>query len=117
VVSTAGDQMATSHQRAQRRADASGASLISVSASSGAEGAVVFNTVINDDSTRRRAEDLDAEARLLRPPGHPGGAGPGYYVDLFRGMAAKSSAGLTHAHRPYNPTPGPDRAPGPRRYW
>jgi hypothetical protein len=80
VVSTAGDQMATSHQRAQRRADASGASLISVSASSGAEGAVVFNTVINDDSTRRRAEDLDAEARLLRPPGHPGGAGPGPWL-------------------------------------
>jgi hypothetical protein len=88
-VSARGDHMATTHERAQRRADPSGVSLLSVSASSSDEGVVVRNTVTNNDFARRRADDLDAEAAYYRHRAiqEEQALGPGYYVDLLRGMA------------------------------
>jgi hypothetical protein len=93
-VSIPGDHMATRHERAQRRADPSGVSLISVNASSGAEGVVVLNAVTNGDSARRRADDLDAEAAYYRRRAiqEEQALGPGYYVDLLRGMATSQAA-------------------------
>ena len=93
-VSGSGDHMATSHKRAQRRADPSGVSFISLSASSGAEGVAVLNTVTNDDFTRRHAEDLDAEAAYYRHRANQEeqALGPGYYVDLLRDMATDRAA-------------------------
>lgn len=92
--------MAASHDRAQREADPSGVSLFSFSASSGAEGVVVLDAVINDDFVHRfqaydlhyvkalaqfrRADELDAEAAYCDHRA----SGPGYYVDLLRGVAA-----------------------------
>ncbi|HEX4100195.1 MAG: hypothetical protein WAN20_09175 [Pseudonocardiaceae bacterium] len=86
--------MASSHDRAQRRADSSVASPISVRASSGAEAVVVLDTVTNDDSARRRADDLDAEAAYYRYRAiqEELALGPGYYVDLLRGIATNQAA-------------------------
>jgi hypothetical protein len=86
--------MATSHQRTQRRADPSGASFISVNTSSPAVGVVVPNTLTHDDSARRRAEDLDAEAAYYRHRAiqEEQALGPGYYVDLLRDMATDRAA-------------------------
>jgi hypothetical protein len=70
--------MAASHEGAQREADLSGVSLVSFNASSGADGVVVLDTVINKNVAHRfqayeldyvkvlaqfrRADELDAEA-------------------------------------------------------
>ncbi|MGH3784301.1 MAG: hypothetical protein ACRDRO_27695 [Pseudonocardiaceae bacterium] len=80
--------MAPSHERAQR---------VSISASSGADGAdsvVVLATVTNDDLARRRADDLDAEAVYYRHRAiqEEQALGPGYYVDLLRGVATERAA-------------------------
>jgi hypothetical protein len=86
--------MATSHQRTQRRADPSGASFISVNTSFPAVGVVVPNTLTHDDSARRRAADLDAEAAYYRHRAiqEEQALGPGYYVDLLRDMATDRAA-------------------------
>jgi hypothetical protein len=77
LVSARGVQMASSHDRAQRRADSSVASPISVRA-----------------SARRRADDLDAEAAYYRYRAiqEELALGPGYYVDLLRGIATNQAA-------------------------
>jgi hypothetical protein len=55
--------MAASHEGAQREVDPSGVSLVSFDASSGADGVVVLDTVINDDVAHRfQTYELDAEA-------------------------------------------------------
>lgn len=59
------DQMAASHDRAQREADPSGVSLKAL-------------------AQFRRADELDAEAAYCDHRA----SGPGYYVDLLRGVAA-----------------------------
>jgi hypothetical protein len=86
--------MATSHQRTQHRADPSGASVISVNTSSPAVGVVVPNPVTHDDSARRRAEDLDAEAAYYRHRAiqEEQALGPGHYVNLLRDMATDQAA-------------------------
>lgn len=86
--------MATSPERAQQGAVPSGVSLISIGASLGADGVVAFDTVINDDFDRRRAAALDAEAAYYshRAIQEEQALGPGYYVDLLRGMATDRAA-------------------------
>lgn len=79
---------------AQRRVDPSGVSLVSISASPDADGVVALDTVINDDFAHRRADDLDAEAAYYRRRAiqEEQALGPGYYVDLLRGMATDRAA-------------------------
>ncbi len=79
---------------AQRRADPSDVSLVSISASPDTDGVVVLDTVINDDFARRRADDLDAEAAYYRHRAiqEEQALGPGYYVNLLRGMATDRAA-------------------------
>jgi hypothetical protein len=86
--------MTASQERAQRRADPSGVSLVNISASPSVDGVVVLDTVINDDFARRRADDLDAEAAYYhrRAIQEEQALGPGYYVDLLRGMATDRAA-------------------------
>lgn len=93
-VSARGDHMATSHQRTQRRADPSGASVINVNSSCSAVGVVVPHTLTHDDSARRRAEDLDAEAAYYRHRAiqEEQALGPGHYVNLLRDMATDQAA-------------------------
>ncbi|MGH3811904.1 MAG: hypothetical protein ACRDUV_05540 [Pseudonocardiaceae bacterium] len=83
-----------SHERTQRGADPSGVSLISNSAFPGADAVVVLDTVTNDDFARRRADHLDAEAAYYRHRANQEeqALGPGYYVDLLRGMATDQAA-------------------------
>lgn len=86
--------MAISHQRTQRRADPSGASVINVNSSCSAVGVVVPHTLTHDDSARRRAEDLDAEAAYYRHRAiqEEQALGPGHYVNLLRDMATDQAA-------------------------
>jgi hypothetical protein len=79
---------------AQRRVDPGGVSLISISASSDADGVVALDTVINDDFARRRADDLDAEAAYYRHRAiqEEQALGPGYYVNLLQDMATDLAA-------------------------
>lgn len=88
------DHMTASHQGAQRGADPSCESIASISASSSADGVVILDTVTNDDFVRRRADDLDAEAAYYRHRAiqEEQALGPGYYVDLLRGMATDRAA-------------------------
>lgn len=58
--------MTASQQRAQRRVNPSGVSLVGVSVSPCADGVVVGDTVIRDDFVGGRADDLDAEAAYYR---------------------------------------------------
>jgi hypothetical protein len=55
---------------------------------------VVLDTVTNDDFARRRPDDLDAEAAYYRHRAvqEEQALGPGYYVDLLRGMATERAA-------------------------
>jgi hypothetical protein len=55
---------------------------------------VVLDTVIQDDFARHRADELDAEAAYYRHRAiqEERALGPGYYVDLLRGMAADRAA-------------------------
>ncbi|MGH3923199.1 MAG: hypothetical protein ACRDTT_10080 [Pseudonocardiaceae bacterium] len=55
---------------------------------------MVLDTVTNDDAVRRRAEGLDAEAAYYRRRAiqEEQALGPGYYVDLLRGMANDRAA-------------------------
>ncbi|MGH2392148.1 MAG: hypothetical protein ACRDGH_01440 [Candidatus Limnocylindria bacterium] len=55
---------------------------------------MVLDTVINDDLARRRADALDAEAAYYRQRAiqEEQALGPGYYVNLLRGMAAGRAA-------------------------
>jgi hypothetical protein len=52
------------------------------------------DTVTQDDFARRRADELDAEAAYYRHRAiqEERALGPGYYVDLLRGMAADRAA-------------------------
>ena len=89
--------MAASHESAQRGAHPSGVSPLIIRASSRANGVVAtetVHTVTNDDVTYRRAEDLDAEAAYYqrRAIQEEQALGPGYYVDLLRGMANDRAA-------------------------
>jgi hypothetical protein len=102
--------MAAGRERAQREVDPCGVSLVSFSASSGADGAVVLDTVINDDFAHRfqayeldyvkvlaqfrRADELDAEAAYYghRATQQERTRGPGYYVDLLRALATDRAA-------------------------
>jgi hypothetical protein len=86
--------MAASPERAERGVDPSGVSFVSISASFKAEGVVAPDTVINDGFARRRADDLDAEAAYYRRRAiqEEQALGPGYYVDLLRGMATDRAA-------------------------
>ena len=56
---------------------------------SGAEDVGVLATLTNDDVARRCADDLDAEAAYYRHRAvqEEQALGPGYYVDLLRGVA------------------------------
>jgi hypothetical protein len=85
--------MAASRERAQRGADPRDMSLVSIRACSGADGAGVLNTV-SDDGFARRADDLDAEAAYYRHRAtkEDRALGPGYYIDLLRGMATDWAA-------------------------
>jgi hypothetical protein len=94
--------MATGHEHAQREADFGGISLASFSVSSGADGVVAPETVINEDSAHRfrayeldyvkvlaqfrRADELDAEAAYYghRAMQQEQERGPGYFVGLLR---------------------------------
>lgn len=93
-VSARGHQMTASQQRAQRRVNPSGVSLVGVGVSPCADGVVVGDTVIRDDFVGGRADDLDAEAAYYRHRAiqEERALGPGYYVDLLRGMAADRAA-------------------------
>jgi hypothetical protein len=86
--------MTASQERAQREADPSGVSPVSMSASPSVKGVMVFDTVINDDFACRCPDDLDAEAAYYRHRAiqEEQALGPGYYVDLLRGMATKQAA-------------------------
>jgi hypothetical protein len=86
--------MAASHEGAQREADARDVSLVSISACSDADGVVVLNTVTDDGFAHRRADDLDTEAAYYRHRAiqEEQALGPGYYVDLLRGMATDHAA-------------------------
>jgi hypothetical protein len=72
----------------------SGASLVSVGVSPGADDVAVRETVIHEEFYRRRADDLDAEAAYYRDRAiqEERALGPGYYVDLLRDMAADRAA-------------------------
>jgi hypothetical protein len=86
--------MTASQQRAQRGVNLSGVSLDNVGVSPGVDGVVVLDTVIQDDFARRRADELDAEAAYYRHRSiqEERALGPGYYVDLLRGMAVDRAA-------------------------
>jgi hypothetical protein len=86
--------MASSHERAQRGADLSGVSPISVDVSSGDESVVVPDAVTNEDSARRRADDLAAEAAYYRHRAiqEEQALGPGHYVDLLWSIATSQAA-------------------------
>jgi hypothetical protein len=86
--------MTASQERAQRGADPSGVSRVGISASPSADGVVVLDTAIYDDFARRRADSLDAEAAYYhrRAIQEEQALGPGYYVDLLRGMATDRAA-------------------------
>lgn len=85
--------MATSPERTQRGADPSAVSLVS-RAPPGTDDVVVLDTVIDDVFTRGRADTLDAEAAYYsrRAMQEQHALGPGYYVDLLRGMATDRAA-------------------------
>jgi hypothetical protein len=93
-VSARGHQMTASQQPAQRGVNPSGVSLDNVGVSPSVDGVVVLDTVIQDDFARRRADELDAEAAYYhhRAIQEERALGPGYYVDLLRGMAADRAA-------------------------
>jgi hypothetical protein len=102
--------MATSHEGAQREADLSGVSLVSFHASSGADGVVVLDMVINNDVAHRvqayeldyvkvlaqfrRADELDAEAAYYghRAIQEKQARGPRSYVGLLRALATDRAA-------------------------
>jgi hypothetical protein len=102
--------MATGHEHAQREADFGGISLASFSVSSGADGVVAPETVINEDSAHRfrayeldyvkvlaqfrRADELDAEAAYYghRAMQQEQERGPGYFVGLLRALATDRAA-------------------------
>jgi hypothetical protein len=86
--------MTASQERAQQEADTSGVPLVNISALPGVDGVVVLDTVINDDFARSRADALDAEAGYYgrRAIQEEQALGPGYYVDLLRGMATDRAA-------------------------
>jgi hypothetical protein len=86
--------MTASQQRSQRGAKPSGVSLVSAGVLPGADGVVVRDTAIRDDPVHRRADELDAEAAYYRHRAiqEERALGPGYYVDLLRGMAAERAA-------------------------
>ncbi len=86
--------MAASQQHAQRGVDPSGVSLDNVGVSPGVDGVAVRDSVIQDDFARRRADNLDAEAAHYRHRAiqEERALGPGYYVDLLRGMAVDRAA-------------------------
>jgi hypothetical protein len=97
--------MVASHEGAQREADPSGVSLVSFSASSSVDDAVVPETVINDDFAQRfqaheldyvkvlaqfrRADELDVEATYYRHRAiqEEQARGLGYYAGLLRALA------------------------------
>ena len=82
--------MTASPEHPQRETDPSGAATVSISASSSADGVAVLDAVVNNDFVRSRADELDAEAAYYgrRAMQEQQALGPGYYVDLLRGMAA-----------------------------
>jgi hypothetical protein len=98
------------HGGAQREADLSGMSLVSFNSSSGADGVVVLDTVINNDFAHRfqayeldcvkvlaqfrRADELDAEAAYYghRAIQEEQVRGPCYYVGLLRALATDRAA-------------------------
>ena len=86
--------MTASQQRAQRGVNPSGVSLDNVGVSPAVDGVVVLDTVTQDDFAHRRADELDAEAAYYRHRSiqEEQALGPGYYVDLLRGMAADRAA-------------------------
>ncbi|MGH8571466.1 MAG: hypothetical protein ACREX8_02670 [Gammaproteobacteria bacterium] len=86
--------MAAGYECAQRGADPSGASLVSINASPGADRGGILDPVVNNDFPRSRADELDAEAAYYahRAMQEEQALGPGYYVDLLRGMAADRTA-------------------------
>lgn len=92
-VSARGNHMTASQQHAQR-VDPSGVSLDHVGVSPGVDGVAEVDTVIQDDFARRRADNLDAEAAHYRHRAiqEERALGPGYYVDLLRGMAGDRAA-------------------------
>jgi hypothetical protein len=104
----------------------SGVSLGNVGVSPGVDGVAVLDTVIQDDFAHRRADNLDAEASCYRHRAiqEERALGPGYYVDLLRGMAVDRAAMAqrirtgTGAARdpasrrvPHSPSPVPVRNP------
>ncbi|MDT7713772.1 MAG: hypothetical protein QOG46_2675 [Pseudonocardiales bacterium] len=102
--------METSQEPARREADSSGISLAIFGVSSGAEGVVAPDTVINDDSTHRfqadelecvkvlaqyrRADELEAEAAYYghRAMQQEQARGPSYFVGLLRALATDRAA-------------------------
>lgn len=86
--------MRASSEHARRKADPGNASRVSPSAWPGIEGAMIPNTVINDDFAHIRAEELDAEAEYYgrRAVQEEQALGSGYYVDLLQSMAADRAA-------------------------
>jgi hypothetical protein len=86
--------MTASQQRAQWGVNPSGVSLDNVGVSPGVDGVGVPDTVTQDDFARHRADELDAEAAYYRHRAiqEERALGPGYYVDLLRGIAADQAA-------------------------
>jgi hypothetical protein len=86
--------MTASQERAQRGSDLSGVSLVSTNASPDVDGVGLCDAVSNDNFARRRADNLDAEAAYYRHRAiqEERALGPGYYVDLLRGMATDRAA-------------------------
>lgn len=86
--------MATSREQAQRGVTTRGTPPTGISASPGVDDVAVLDFDFDDDGTRYRAEDLDAQAAYYRHRAiqEERALGPGYYVDLLRGMAADRSA-------------------------
>jgi hypothetical protein len=86
--------MVASQKRAQQGAEPSDVSLVGINESLGAEGGVILDTVVNDVFAHRRADELDAEAVYYRyrATQEEQALGPGYYVDLLRGMATDRAA-------------------------
>lgn len=121
-------KMTASQQHSQRGVNPSGVSLVSAGVLPVADGVVVRDTAIRDDLVRRRADDLDAEAAYYRHRAiqEERALGPGYYVDLLRGMAADraemaqrirtgNGAARDRARRriPQSPSQVPVRSPQP----
>src|SRR5918998_5580958 len=92
--SAQGDHMAANHDRAQQGVDARDVPPVGISPCSEADALVVLNTVTDDGFTHRRADDLDTEAAYYRHRAiqEEQALGPGYYVDLLRGMATDQAA-------------------------